>query len=260
MSERDGKSYAKWESATEGPLLVLALVFLVAYATPIVLPDASLGVRRLARWVEWLTWVLFAVDYVVRLSLAPDRRRFVRTHLVDLAAVALPMFRAMRLLRLLSIIALLTKRDGGRRRATAATVNVGSFALLLIIVSSLAVLEAERTAPKAQIVTFGDSLWWSITTMTTVGYGDVVPTTATGRIVGVVVMLTGIAVLGVVTANVSSWFVAGFQRPDGTTDAVPDGTPTHDELRAQIAELTEQLALARGGAAPTASDGPATQT
>lgn len=246
---RDPARLATWESRTQVPLLVMGLLFLVAYAVPILFPLAPAPVLRTCLMFERLTWLVFAIDYAARLRLAPDRRHFVRHNLLDLAAVALPMFRAMRVLRLLSIATLMAKNSsrGGLARRT--TTDVVAFAALLVIVSSLAVLDAERRASSPSITTIWDSLWWSMTTMTTVGYGDVVPTTGMGRVVGVLVMLTGIAVLGVVTANVAAWFVSG---PTGSTTEA-----SVEALQERVADLTRQLDLARSeGAGSTSIESP----
>lgn len=80
-----------WERRSQTPLLVLAVGFAVAYAVPIVVPDASAQVHRACTYAEWVVWGAFAVDYVVRLGLAADRRHFVRTHWLDLCAVVLPL-------------------------------------------------------------------------------------------------------------------------------------------------------------------------
>jgi voltage-gated potassium channel len=74
-------------------------------------------------------------------------------------------------------------------------------------VGSIAVVDAERANPDANIQSFGDAVWWAATTVTTVGYGDRYPTTTEGRLVAVGLMLTGIALLGVVTAALASGFV-----------------------------------------------------
>jgi voltage-gated potassium channel len=206
---------------------------------------------------ERLTWVVFAIDYLVRLRLAPDRRYFVRHNVLDLAAVALPMFRAMRLLRLLSIATLMAKHSTRRGRARRTTMDVVGFAVLLVIVSSLAVLDAERRASEPSITTIWDSLWWSMTTMTTVGYGDVVPTTGMGRVVGVLVMLTGIAVLGVVTANVAAWFVSGSTESTESTESSESSTDSSVQaLQERVDDLTRQLALARSEGAGSAGTEP----
>lgn len=76
-----------------------------------------------------------------------------------------------------------------------------------MLVGALAVTEAERGAPGAGITTFVDGLWWTLVTLTTVGYGDEVPVTHTGRMIAVALMLGGIALLGIVTATLSSYLV-----------------------------------------------------
>jgi voltage-gated potassium channel len=69
------------------------------------------------------------------------------------------------------------------------------------------VLDAERRNPEANISDFGDAMWWAVTTMTTVGYGDRYPTTGPGRLVAFGLMVAGIALLGTVTATLASWLV-----------------------------------------------------
>ena len=90
---------------------------------------------------------------------------------------------------------------------------------LLGFVAALGVFEAERDAPEASITTFGDALWWVLTTITTVGYGDLYPVTAEGRLVAGGLMVAGIAVLGTVTAAIATWFLEQV----GARDAVRGG-------------------------------------
>ena len=72
------------------------------------------------------------------------------------------------------------------------------------MMSSMAILLVE-TAPDSNILTASDSLWWSITTITTVGYGDLYPVTEAGRMVGAVLMICGIVVIGAISASISTW-------------------------------------------------------
>ena len=78
---------------------------------------------------------------------------------------------------------------------------------LLAFCAALAVLDAERSSPDANITDFGDAIWWAITTMTTVGYGDRYPVTSVGRLVAFGLMIGGIALFGTVTATLASWLV-----------------------------------------------------
>jgi voltage-gated potassium channel len=101
-------------------------------------------------------------------------------------------------------------------------------------------LEAERDAPGANITSFGDAMWWALTTVTTVGYGDRYPVTPEGRVVGGVLMVVGIATVGAVTAAIASQLI----NPRQTTQPQPADERVH-QLEAQIAHLTAQLDSAR---------------
>jgi voltage-gated potassium channel len=78
---------------------------------------------------------------------------------------------------------------------------------VILGVAAVAMRDAERGAEDANIENLSDALWWAVTTVTTVGYGDHFPTTGEGRLVGLGLMLAGIALLGVVTASFASWFL-----------------------------------------------------
>jgi voltage-gated potassium channel len=240
---------ARWERHSQRPLLALAVVFAVAYAVPIVNSSASRSLTRACAAAEWVVWGAFAVDYLVRLWLTDDRKRFLRTHWLDLCAVALPLLQPLRLLRLVSTLMLVGRRARMASQIRLTTYVVGAVVGLLMF-GSLAVLSVERDAPDGNIRTLGDALWWSFTTMTTVGYGDLSPTTGWGRVLAVGLMLSGIALLGVVTANIAAWFIARFEKDDVAerrqTEAIRLLTEEVRALRRQVAELKENPATAPG--------------
>ncbi len=229
---------ARWERRTQAPLLVLAVCFAVAYAVPIVVPDARPWVHRACTYAEWVVWGAFAVDYLVRLGITADRRHFVRTHWLDLCAVVLPLVQPLRLLRLVSTLMLVGRRARMAPQIRLTTYVAGAVVGLLMF-GSLAVLSVERDAPEGNIRNLGDAVWWSFTTMTTVGYGDHSPTTGLGRVLAVGLMLSGIALLGVVTANIAAWFIARFERDDRAERlqlaAIEE---LHAEVRALRAEVS----------------------
>ncbi|MEU9290204.1 potassium channel family protein [Streptomyces sp. NPDC048275] len=238
---KDESAQARWEQRTQRPLLALAVAFTVAYAVPIVDSAASPGLIHACTLAEWVVWAAFAADYLVRLALAPRRRDFARRHWLDLCAVILPLLQPLRLLRLVSTLLLV-----GRRARMASqirlTTYVGGTVIGLLMFGSLAVLSVERDSPDGNIRNLGDAVWWSFTTMTTVGYGDHAPTTGLGRMIAVGLMLSGIALLGVVTANIAAWFIARFEKDDveerRQTAAIEALAEEVRALRAEVASLS----------------------
>jgi voltage-gated potassium channel len=128
---------------------------------------------------------------------------------------------------------------GETLRGRVVTYVAGS-AALLVFVGALAVLDVEQWAPDAKILTFGDALWWATSTITTVGYGDMYPVTPIGRLVATALMMSGIAVLGVVTASIASWLV---QRVEDTAESVAEAV--EEPMRVEVAELVAEIALLR---------------
>lgn len=195
-----------WERRTDMPLTVLSGAFVVIYAVQVLATRPGQAAWTALEAALWLIWAVFVVDYAGRLACARRRGRFVLANPVDLLVVLAPFFRFLRLLRLVAAVSTLTRvlRDDFRGRVggyLVVTVSLVSF------VAALGVYEAERDAPDASITTFGDALWWVLTTITTVGYGDRYPVTTEGRLVAVALMLGGIAVLGTVTAAIATWFL-----------------------------------------------------
>jgi voltage-gated potassium channel len=205
-----------WNRRVDRPLTALAVAFLVAYAWSVLDRTISPGGRDVLEVLLTGTWVVFGLDYLVRIALARRRGRFVLRHLPDLAVLLLPMIRPLRVLRLVTVITVLHRRLHEDVRGKVLLYVAGSVTLVGFV-AALSVLDAERDA---SITTFGDALWWTVTTITTVGYGDRYPVTVEGRIVAGVLMVGGIALLGVVTASIG----AGSWRPSGRPVGRSSGT------------------------------------
>jgi voltage-gated potassium channel len=195
----------------------------------------------------WGIWLVFVVDYVVSLALAPRRWHWFFTHLPQFFVVVLPLLRPLRLLRLVTLWGVLQRATGQVVRGRV-TVYVAGSAVLLLGIAALAELEAERHAEHASITDFGTALWWAASTMTTVGYGDKVPVTIEGRLIAVGLMIAGIALLGVVTATLASWMSERAMLAEQLDTQV---TIAHiDALGEQVRRLSAQVEALGGGVPP----------
>ncbi|HEX4390541.1 MAG TPA: potassium channel family protein [Mycobacterium sp.] len=227
----------RWERHAEWPLAAAAVLFLVLFSRQ-VLAQPQGREAHIVWAVDWAIWGLFVVDYVVRLCLADNRWHWFLRHLLDFAIVALPLLRPLRLLRLLVLIEVLQKAIGDAFRGRIVVYTV-SGVVLLIYTASLAVFDKERYLHGATINSFGKALWWSITTVTTVGYGDVYPVTNTGRVIAVLLMIGGISLVGVVTAALASWIIERVTEEESVMQAA---TVAHvEQLRNEIRALGKEL-------------------
>jgi voltage-gated potassium channel len=252
-----------YAAKTDLLLSALALVYLVLFSLQAIFyyPDDT--------WFQWanvfgyILWILFAADLLFRIALTPRRLHFIRTHLIDVIIVVFPQFQALRVLRAFNSDGILSK---GKGALTGKALASGFMAMALVVwVGSLMVLSAERGARGAEITTFGDAVWWSFETITTVGYGDFVPVTWTGRIYATLVMLVGISVLGIVSASMAASLVkrgigAGSSATAPTPAPAPDSTPAAAtdvneevlkelaELKSMVSALQSQLAKPEGNA------------
>ncbi len=195
----------RFEGRTEWLLALVALIFLGLYSV-LILARPSAGTADALGLAMRLLYVLFIADYLVRLYLAENRGRWFFRHLLDLAIVALPFLRPLRLISLAVVVKVLQRAVGHTMRGRVVFYTV-SGAVAIIYAASLAALDVERDAPEATITSFGHALWWATTTVTTVGYGDLYPVTVEGRLVAAALMIGGISLLGVVTATLASWII-----------------------------------------------------
>ena len=223
----------RWEEATDWPLMVAAMIFLAAYAVPILAPTLPAWLLGLCHWLIWITWGIFVVDIVVRLALVDERLRYLVRHWYDVLVVALPLLRPLRLLRLIPLLSVLNRRAKIRMRGRVA-IYVAGGATLLAFCAATAVLDAERSSPNANITDFGDAIWWAGSTLATVGYGDRYPVTGIGRLVGFGLMVVGIAVLCTVIATLMSRLVENVQ---AEKEPAEDLQATIRRLEAKVDQL-----------------------
>lgn len=218
----------RWRRITDGPLLILAIGSLPLLLLEYKRAELSYADRIFLDIVNVAVLVAFAVDYIVELSLARQRVLYVRSEwtsaviVLSQAMSVLPglagfgvfrVLRAARLARVLAVVLRLFAVGGAaakegrtmlRKRAARFALSMAGFTWLA---SAAAFTLAEDVGDGARVHSFGDALWWSAATITTVGYGDIYPVTPLGRIVGVFTMVVGISTFAVVTAKVAEFLV-----------------------------------------------------
>ena len=226
-----------WTKLSPTFLQVLGVIFLAGYAWPIINPNLSPALHSLCNWTLFVIWIFFAFDYFARLSISDNKRLFVRKNLLDLAAVALPFLPLLRAIRALAAVTVLSRRNRGSR-SQQVTTSVVTLAFATWFVAGLAVTEAERHVDGSNIQGVGDGWWWAITTMATVGYGDTYPVSTQGRIVGMALMIMGVALLGTITASIASNFNATDSKD---SSAGTSSVSEVDDLKKRVAELESKL-------------------
>jgi voltage-gated potassium channel len=212
-----GKSQERFDALTtslELPMTILAVVWIPCFLLPL-LVNLSSPATEVLRGVDYVIWAAFAIEYLVKLAWAPNRWVFIKSHVLDLLIVVVPVFRPLRLARLarLSIVgraALLlwnaTKRLRAQFAKKGAHYVVGIVAGIILL-TALFEWHVEAHAKGSSIHTYPQALWWAVVTVTTVGYGDFIPVTGAGRGIAVLLMIVGIGLLGTVTATIASFFV-----------------------------------------------------
>ena len=263
-SERDAALLERFNARMRLPIIVSAILPLI------IVPESGDWVGVV---VGIVTWLVFLVDYVMH---ARHLDRYGRTRLgrFDLFVVVatapwflLPGAHAGGFVVLLRLarLARLAMASRGAHRLFQRLGRVAAVAGGVVVAGSLVAYYAEHPV-NPEFATFGDALWWGIVTLTTVGYGDIVPKTPAGRWAAVIIMITGIAVLGLLAGALASFFrldqgetSAGPPAGQPATPATPaPGDAAVAALAAEVAALsrqvevlTERLAGAPPGPAPT---------
>ena len=170
----------------------------------------------LLNYVDNFICIIFLVDFGIRFKNANNKLVFMKWGWIDLVASIpfLDIFRAGRLLRLIRLLRIFRALKStksifehiNRNKKQSALTSVALLSFVVVIFSSIAILEFE-TDVNSNIKTAEDAIWWSYVTITTVGYGDKFPITTEGRIIGAILMTTGVGIFGTFTALVSSWFI-----------------------------------------------------
>jgi len=253
-----GRRLAEHDSRIYLPLVLSAILPIVVAAS------RAATDSRVSIVVNVVAWLVFVYDLVVHMRYV---RGYLRTHVgtFDLTVVILtapwfllPGFSGSQILMLARLARLVrlffvskTARQLGRRLG-----SVGLFAVAMLLFCSWMAYVADH-ATNPEFATFGDALWWGVVTITTVGYGDIVPETEKGRFAGVFLMLTGIATLGIISGTLANAFRSVRTSSADAAAAQERETRAADaaDLQAQLAELKAHLIALEEGVAALVDQG-----
>jgi len=218
-----------------GQVLVLYSVLVFYMESELLAPGTPRAASGFWLWNERALLVLFCGEYLFRWAHARNRLRYPITLLavIDLLAI-LPSivdltvgFRSLKLMRLLPLLWMfkvyryddaLQRVMHGFRRVRHELAVVGFVTVVVVLASSVAMHEFEREAQPQAFGHLTDAVWWSIVTLTTVGYGDLSPVTLAGRVVAVLTMLVGIGVLGTFLSLVGSSFLTTMRHEESSAE------------------------------------------
>jgi voltage-gated potassium channel len=237
-------------SSYEGFILLLSLLSLcniLFLVFPGLYPDAT----RVITVMDLFLSCVFLFDFLFRLITAGSKARYILRDggWADLLSSApLPGMKIFRIFRVAKIVRLMRtygirrlKYEFSEQRAEGAVYFVFFAIIVILELSAILVLRAEGATADANIRTAGDALWWAYVTITTVGYGDQYPVTAGGRIVGVILMATGVSVFGTIAGFLSNKLIdPGRRRAEkhpATDQQGDDNTPSLRELKVQQEEM-----------------------
>jgi voltage-gated potassium channel len=241
-----------WEQLESGrvshqfePLLLIATlamipVLIVEYDT------TSAGWHTFAVTANWVIWAIFAAELAFVLWVAPRKRAALRAHWLDVAIVvvtaplygrvlsSLRLIRLARLMRLVRAAVVISRALQAERRLT--STNAFRFSALATVFLVVVAGALQDLVDQHDFDSFWEGVWWAAATVTTVGYGDVFPTTVAGRIIGIALMLVGIGFLAVLTATIASAFVKSDRQDE--SGAILEAL---QRVEAELAELKTRL-------------------
>lgn len=230
------KERTKWFIFYELLLISLAIISVLFYYSD----------KGAIPWLDWTVWAIFFVDVVIRFIISKNKWQFIKQNpFIVIAAIPLESIfqtaRIAHLFRLLRLFAI-SKNYLGTLFAILKTNGLDKVLTVSLILIFFA--GASVTVIEPNIETFGDGIWWAVVTTTTVGYGDISPGTALGRLLATVLMLTGIGLIGMLTSSLTTFFIKEQQDNPPTITFIKNQLDRYDDLNQQ--EIQELYVLLQG--------------
>ena len=234
MAERSQARADRVAKRFEPPLLVAALLTVpaVVIQASSTNPDAA----AVAEALDWVIWLAFLAESVTMIWISPDRRGWMRHHVLEIALVLFtPPFgpaalQGARVLRLLRLLRLVVAGSVMRRLVSPEGLRQAALFTLLLILAAAGAFQAVENGHHPQPITLWDGLWWAVETVTTVGYGDIYPVTDAGRVIAMIVMLSGIGFVALLTGSIAQRFLSG-----------SEAEQREDELMGHLRDISARL-------------------
>lgn len=194
-------------------LLALIVVIMLIMEMILNLTSNSLYIMNI---IDNVIWIIFCIDYFIKLAFSESKKRFIFNNKMDLISI-IPfnsLFKALRILKITRLIKL-----SKFTRILKVTIFLGKFKVKIdrfmrtnnfnyaLYITIIIVFTGAVTISIVEGMSLGDGLWWSFVTSTTVGYGDISPSTTVGRIVAAILMLVGIGFIGMLTGTIATFFL-----------------------------------------------------
>lgn len=197
---------------------VLALIVAILISSEMLIPLSS-GVLGVFNVLDKIIWLIFCIDYFIRLYISENKIKFIKKNLIDLLSI-IPFNSALKILRILKFTEIIKiARIGHIFKASRVLVLISKFkyrskefikinnfnyavyfVIIVILLGSIGIYIVED-------ISFSDALWWCFVTVTTVGYGDIIPKTFIGKIIAIILMIVGIGFVGLLTGTIATFFL-----------------------------------------------------
>ena len=241
LSIKRNRLLIKTEKILEGPMILLGFIWLV-----LLIIEFINGFNPFLELLSTIIWIIFICDFVIKISLAPEKLLFLRKNIITAISLIIP---ALRLFRIFRFIRLLRIFRGTRLLKVIASLNRGmkslnatmakrgfGYVMALTLTVILAGAAGMHVLEESAFESYGEAIWWTTMLVITVGT-DFWPTSAEGRILCTLLSLYGFAVFGYITATLASFFIGKDRLSKNTTQDVND----LEGLRLELKELKEVI-------------------